>query len=137
MRINIGEFMTRRAVVSPDREGLVCEQIRRSYKELNERANRFANAMLRLGIGHGDRVAMLALNEPEYYDMLFGLGKVGAILVPVNYRLAPPEIEYILSDSGANVFVFGEGYAETVDSLRSRIPAANLVAISGDPPVQT
>ena len=92
MRVNIGEFMTRRGLITPQREGLVCEGVRRTYGELNERANRFANAMLGLGVGHGDRVAILALNEPEYYDMLFGLGKIGAILVPVNYRLAGPEI---------------------------------------------
>ncbi len=134
MQTNIGEFMTRRALLTPDREGLVCEQVRRSFKELNERANRFANAMLGFGVERGDRVALLALNEPEYYDMLFGLGKIGAILVPVNYRLAAPEIEYILSDSAAKVFVFGESYADTAESLRGQIPAEKLVAISGDPP---
>ena len=111
MNVNIGEFMRKRALLTPGREGLVCEDVRRSYRELNERANRFANAMLRLGVGHGDRVAVLALNEPEYYDMLFGLGKIGAILVPINYRLAGPEIEFILSDSGARVFVFGADFS--------------------------
>ena len=92
-KVNIGQFMTRRALLTPDREGLVSEGIRRTYKQLNARANRLANAMRGFGVGHGDRVAILALNEPEYYDMLFGLGKIGAILVPVNYRLAGPEIQ--------------------------------------------
>jgi acyl-CoA synthetase (AMP-forming)/AMP-acid ligase II len=87
MSVNIGEFMSRRALITPHKEGLVCEGIRRTFSELDRRANRFANAMLRLGVGCGDRVAALALNEPEYYDMLFGLGKIGAILVPINYRL--------------------------------------------------
>jgi len=134
MNINIGEFMTRRALLSPRREGLVCEDVRRSFRELNERANRFANAMMRLGVRCGDRVALLALNEPEYYDMLFGLGKIAAILVPVSYRLAGPEIEYILTDSGARVLVFGKEYTETVDSIRSQIPAKDFVAISDDAP---
>jgi len=134
VKINIGEFMTRRALLTPNREGLVCEEIRRTYGELNERANQFANAMLRLGVGRGDRVALLALNEPEYYDMLFGLGKIGAILVPVNYRLAGPEIEFILSDSGSRVFVFGKDFTDIVDSIRSRVPAGEFVAISDDAP---
>jgi fatty-acyl-CoA synthase len=134
VRINIGEFMTRRALLTPNREGLVCEEVRRTYGELNERANRLAHAMLRLGVGRGDRVAMLALNEPEYYDMLFGLGKIGAILVPVNYRLAGPEIEFILSDSGARVFVFGKEFTDIVDSIRSRVPAGEFVAITDDAP---
>ena len=134
MKVNIGEFMRKRALLTPGREGLVCEDVRRTYWELNERANRFANAMLRLGVGRGDRVAVLALNEPEYYDMLFGLGKIAAILVPINYRLAGPEIEFILSDSGARVFVFGKDFADTVDSIRSQIPAKELVAISDEAP---
>ena len=84
MNVNVGEFLTRRALLTPPREGLVCGDVRRSFQELNERANRLANAMLGLGVGHGDRVALLALNESEYFDMLFGLGKIAAILVPVN-----------------------------------------------------
>lgn len=134
MKINIGEFLTKRAYLTPDREGLVCEKTRRTYKELNERANRLANAMKALGVGYGDRVGLLALNEPEYYDLYFGLGKIGAVLVPVNYRLAGPEIQFILSDCSPNVFVFGKEYKEVVDSIRDQIPAKALIAISDDPP---
>jgi acyl-CoA synthetase (AMP-forming)/AMP-acid ligase II len=85
-------------------------------------------------VGHGDRVAVLALNEPEYYDMLFGLGKIAAILVPINYRLAGPEIEFVLSDSEARVLVFGGDFADTVDSIRGGIPAKEFVAISDEAP---
>jgi acyl-CoA synthetase (AMP-forming)/AMP-acid ligase II len=134
MRINIGDFLTRRSRITPDREGLVCEGVRRNYQDLNDRANRLANAMATLGIGHGDRIGMLAFNEPEYYDMYFGLGKIGATLVPVNYRLAGPEIQYILSDSESKVLVFGPEYAEVVDSIRSDIPTKDLIAISENPP---
>jgi acyl-CoA synthetase (AMP-forming)/AMP-acid ligase II len=130
MKINIGEFLTRRSNVTPNREGLVCEGVRRTYKDLNDRANRLANAMKDLGIGHGDRISILALNEPEYYDMYFGLGKLGAILVPVNYRLAGPEIQYILSDCESKVFVFGNEYAEVVNSIRNDIPAKELAMTS-------
>ena len=134
MRINIGDFLTRRSRITPDREGLVCEGVRRNYQDLNDRANRLANAMTTLGIGHGDRIGILAFNEPEYYDMYFGLGKIGATLVPVNYRLAGPEIQYILSDSESKVLVFGPEYAEVVDSIRSDIPTKDFIAISENPP---
>jgi len=134
MKINIGEFITRRAILTPDKEGLVCEDVRRNYKEMNERANRLANAMKSLGVGHGDRVGVLALNESEYYDMFFGLGKIGAILAPVNYRLAGPEIEFILSDCGAKVVFFGKEYTEIIDSIRNNISAEKLIAISDDVP---
>jgi acyl-CoA synthetase (AMP-forming)/AMP-acid ligase II len=132
MKINIGEFLTKRAYLTPEREGLVCEGIRRTYRELNERANRLAQAMQALGVGYGDRVALLALNEPEYYDLYFGLGKIGAILVPVNYRLAGPEIQYILSDCEPKVFIFGKEYREVVDSIRKDIPTRELWVIGED-----
>ncbi|MBW1709456.1 MAG: long-chain fatty acid--CoA ligase [Deltaproteobacteria bacterium] len=134
MKINIGEIMSRRALLSPDKEALVCEEERLTFSELNRRANRLAQAMLALGVSHGDRVGILALNESEYFDMLFGLGKIGAILVPINYRLAGPEIEYILSDCEAKVFLFGPEYVDIVDSFRESIPAKELIAISDTPP---
>ncbi len=134
MRINIGGLLTKRAAMTPDREGLVCEGIRRTYRQLNDRANRLANVMKAMGVNHRDRVGILALNEPEYFDMYFGLGKIGAILVPINHRLAGPEIEYILSDCEAKVLVFGKEFAEVVDSIRNDIPAKDLIAIFDDPP---
>jgi acyl-CoA synthetase (AMP-forming)/AMP-acid ligase II len=132
MKINIGEFLAKRSLLTPDREGLVCEQVRRTYKEMNDRANRLANAMKALGVGYGDRVGLLALNEPEYYDMYFGLGKIGAILVPINYRLAGPEMQFILTDCSAKIFVFGKEYKDVVDSFRKDIPADELIAISDE-----
>jgi acyl-CoA synthetase (AMP-forming)/AMP-acid ligase II len=134
MTINIGGILTKRAFMTPDREALVCEDIRRTYRQLNERTNRLANTMKSLGVGHGDRVGILALNEPEYFDMYFGLGKIGAILVPINHRLAGPEIQYILSDCEAKVLVFGKEYTEVVDSIRNDIPPKDLIAISDEPP---
>jgi len=134
MNVNIGELLSRRALLTPDREGLICEDVRRTFKELNLRANQLAHAMRSLGVGHGDRVGFLALNEPEYYDMFFGLGKIGAILVPINYRLAGPEMQFQLSDSEAKVFVFGQDYIDLVDSFRRDIPADTLVALSDHPP---
>jgi acyl-CoA synthetase (AMP-forming)/AMP-acid ligase II len=133
MKINIGEFLTKRSFLTPEREGMVCEKVRRTYRQLNERANRLANAMKAMGVGHGDRVALLALNEPEYYDLYFGLGKIGAVLVPINYRLAGPEIQFILSDCAPKVFVFGKEYLGVVDSIRREIPARELVAITDEP----
>jgi fatty-acyl-CoA synthase len=134
MKINIGEFLTRRSRITPDREGLVCEDVRHTYQDLNVRANCLANAMTALGVGHGDRIGILAFNEPEYYDMYFGLGKIGAALVPVNYRLAGPEIQYILSDSESKVLVFGPEYTDVVDSIRGHIPTNDFIAISENPP---
>ncbi|MCJ7652557.1 MAG: AMP-binding protein, partial [Actinobacteria bacterium] len=134
MSINIGAFLAKRAMLSPEREALVCEDVRRTFAECNERANKFAHAAQKLGVRHGDREAILALNEPEYMDAFFGLGKIGAILVPINYRLAGPEIQYILRDSESSVLVFGKEYVEIIDSIRNDIPAKEFIAITDDPP---
>jgi len=134
MSINIGAFLAKRAMMNPDTEALVCEEVRRTFSECNSRANKFAHAVQKLGVGSGDRVALLALNEPEYLDMFFGLGKIGAILVPINYRLAGPEIQYILRDSESSVLVFGKEYVEIIDSIRNDIPAKEFIAITDDPP---
>jgi len=134
MTVNIGAFLAKRAMLNPDKEAAVCEDVRLTWSESNARANQLGYAMQKLGVGHGDRVGLLALNEPEYLDMYFGLGKIGAILVPINYRLAGPEIEYILNDAGVKVFVFGPQYVEVVDSFRNNVPAEHFVAIMDDPP---
>jgi fatty-acyl-CoA synthase len=134
MSINIGTFLTKRAMLSPDQVGLVAGEKRYTFAELNRRANRLAHAMARLGVGPGDRVGVLALNEPEYYDLMFGLGKIGAVLTPINYRMAPPEIAYVLADCGAKVLVFSREYAEIVNTIKDEIPARVRVALMPDPP---
>ena len=134
MNINLGEMLTRRALLTPDREALVCEDVRRTFSELNTRANRLANAMTKLGVGLGDRVCILAFNEPEYYEMYFGLGKIGAILVPINYRLAAPEMQFIISDCDPKAMVLGPEYVDIVDSIKKDIPVKDYAVISDEPP---
>ncbi len=132
--INIGQFLTKRAYLSPDKEALICDDVRLTYRQANERSNRLANMMLKMGIRRGDRIALLALNVPEYYDMLFGLGKIGVTLVPINYRLAGPEMSYIINDCEARAFVFGEEYIDIVDSFRKDLPTKDLICIKDDAP---
>ena len=122
MKINIGYLLFKRALLEPEKEALVVGDVRRTYKELNLRSNRLAHAMKRLGISPGDRVAVLALNEPEYFELYFGLGKIGAIMVPINHRLAPAEVEdCLLNHPGiADVGVIGtsdEKWGEAVKAV--------------------
>ncbi|MBB5913885.1 fatty-acyl-CoA synthase [Nocardia transvalensis] len=76
-----------------------------TWKQLHERSLAFADALARRGVGFGDRVLILALNYPEYLEAVFGINALGAIAVPVNFRLTPPEVAYIVADSGAKVVV--------------------------------
>ncbi|MCX4096422.1 fatty-acid--CoA ligase FadD5 [Nocardia sp. alder85J] len=76
-----------------------------TWKQFHDRSLRFADALARRGVGFGDRVLILALNYPEYLEAVLGINALGAIAVPVNFRLTPPEVAYIVADSGATAIV--------------------------------
>ena len=103
--INAGEWLYKHSFRRPKATAVVVDDKRITYGELNSRVNRLANALAGMGISAGDRVAALMFNSNEYAEITFALAKLGAILVPLNYRLAPPELEYILYDSGARALV--------------------------------
>ena len=134
MKINIGYFLYKRALLSPKKEALVVGDVRYDYRQLNARANKLAHAMAGMGVRPGDRVAVLALNDPEYFELYFGLGKIGAVLVPINHRLAAPEVAYIAQDCGASVLVFGPEFAPVVEAVRKEIPAKTLLALGDTSP---
>ncbi len=91
-----------------------------TYGELDERTSRVANALLAEGVEPQDRVAFLDKNGPEYFDVLIGGAKLNAVDVAVNWRLAPPEVAYIVNDSEAKVFVVGEDFVPVLDAIAGR-----------------
>jgi len=100
-RLTVPELVSRSARRDPRAPALACEGERRSFGELEERADRLAAALAARGVGRGDRVAMLQYNGIEFVEAFLGIQKLGACAVPVNFRLAREEIEYVLADSGA------------------------------------
>ncbi|MFL6126171.1 acyl-CoA synthetase [Actinophytocola sp.] len=123
MRNNgIGSWTARRARMSPDRVAVVHGGERSTYRELHERATRVAHVLTGLGVTGNDRVAYLGPNEPAFLETLFGTGLVGGIFVPLNTRLATPELAYILADSGASVLVHAPTHTEHAESLRDAVP---------------
>src|SRR3954451_6426487 len=89
----------------------------RTYGELDERSNRLAQALVAAGVGPGVRVAHLDRTGPEVIELLFAASKIGAVLVPLNWRLAVAELERIVADSGAPVLIAGPAFAETASAL--------------------
>lgn len=103
-----------------------------SYADLAARVRQVASALLEQGVQAGERVAYLSRNMPEYYPLLLGAGTIGAVVVPVNWRLAPPEVEYILSDSGAVLLFAGEGFTDLAAQLAPELPTLRGVVAMAD-----
>lgn len=103
---SIGEVLARNARRVPDRLALVYESVRMTYRELDDAVNRAARALAELGVVKGDRVGLMAFNSAEFIISYYGALRAGAIVVPLNVRLAPPELAYQLQDSGARLLLY-------------------------------
>ncbi|MFT3774129.1 MAG: long-chain fatty acid--CoA ligase [Minicystis sp.] len=117
----VPDWLARRESLSPDRVALV-DMLRGgrtiTYRAWNRAANRTAHFLRGpLGIGKGERVAVLAKNCTEYLDLLFACAKTGAILASLNWRLTPAELQGILADVSPSVLVYGPGFEATVRAL--------------------
>jgi fatty-acyl-CoA synthase len=126
------DWIARHAERTPNKLAIVDAHTGRqfTYAQFNERANRFASFLHdTLGIRQGDRVSILAQNSSDYYEALFACGKMGAILNTLNWRLAVPELEYILNDCTPRVLLYEAPFAEAVDKLRSRISCEYYVVM--------
>ena len=120
----VHDWLARRAALDPDRIALIDAnhgERRISYREWDDAASRTAAFLHHvLGVGRGDRVAVLAYNCVEFLDLVFACAKLGAILQPLNWRLSPAELGALLSDAEPSVLVFGPEFRSQVDTVRAR-----------------
>ncbi|BBX18814.1 long-chain fatty acid--CoA ligase [Mycolicibacterium duvalii] len=107
----------------PDAPALIVGEEVITFGELDARSNRAAQAFAAAGIGPGDRVAFVDKNGAEFFDVAFGLAKLGAVGVPVNWRLAAPEMRHILVDSGAAAVVVGAEFFAHLEAIEADIDA--------------
>ncbi len=118
---------------TPDAVALRFEGSGRSYAELDERVTRLARALAGRGVNTGDRVAVLGLNGLEVWEAYLAGVRLGAVVVPVNFRLVADEVAYVLSDSGAVALVVDSALAEVAAKARGRAPGVRTVlTIGGD-----
>ncbi len=115
--------MRRHARVRPRKVAYVVGTARVTYAEFNATANRLAHALRALGVGRGDRVAILANNCAAYPPAYFACSKLGAILVPVNARFKDDEMHYVVEQSESMALLYGPDFASAIDRLRRRWPA--------------
>ena len=126
------EFARRSRALYPDREALVDGDLRLTYAQFLDRADRWSSALQKLGVKRGDRVAYIAPNTHAQLESFYAVPQIGAVLVPINYRLSGAEFEYIISHSGASIVCVHEDYLECVDGLRSKLPSVrHFVALEG------
>src|SRR5512141_2541588 len=132
--MNSADILTKRANLTPDREALydLTTGVRYTYAELNQRANRAGNLLQeKYGVQKGDRVSILAHNNIAYVDLLFGVGKIGAILAPLNWRLTSHELKYIVNDCQPKVLIVGPEFVSVFDEMRNEIHVGHIISLEG------
>lgn len=113
--------LNRALLVAPEREAVVCEDRRYSYAELGERCRRLAGALDAMGLQRGDRVAVVGLNSERYLELYLTIPSAGYVLVPLNRRLAEPEMRYQLEDSGTRVLFCDRDLAGLGDAVERTV----------------
>ncbi|MGR6973963.1 o-succinylbenzoate--CoA ligase [Streptomyces cynarae] len=128
----LGSWPARRARKTPHRTALIHGDRSVTYAELHERTTRLAHALRTRGVRRGDRIAYLGPNHPAYLETLFAAGTLGAVFVPLNIRLAGPEIAYQLADSGAKALVYAPSLAALVAGLPGSIDVRTYVEVGAE-----
>ena len=118
----VDDFLRRPALLYPEKIAIVDGERRFSYREYQARVNRLSNALLALGIGAGDRVCILSPNSHFFLESFYATSQIGAVLVPLNYRLVAADHAYILDHAGVCAVLVDWEYTEVVDSIRDQLP---------------
>jgi acyl-CoA synthetase (AMP-forming)/AMP-acid ligase II len=127
------DLMRRTRRLYPDHEAVVDGDLRLSYDQFFARCDRWSAALQReLGVKQGDRVAYIAPNTHAQLESFYAVPQIGAVLVPINYRLTADDFQYIISHSGAKVVCAHSDYLDAVDGIRGKLPGVvHFVALEG------
>ena len=133
--INPAAAVARNARYEPDRVAVHYAGADVTFQELDDRAARFARVLAEGGTRAGDRVAYLGLNSVSFLVTMLGVFRLGAIFVPINFRLAAPELSNVLSRSGATTIVCEEGHRSLVDSVAAETDLHRFLLVDDDPEI--
>src|SRR5579859_2414494 len=127
------EFARRARRLYGDREAVVDGDLRLTYSQFFDRCDRWSQVLQQqLGVSHGDRVAYIAPNTHAQLESFYAVPQLGAVLVPINYRLTPDDFAYIINHSGAKIVAAHADYLEAVDGIRDQLPnVERYVALEG------
>ena len=129
------EFQRRARALYGDREAVVDGTTRLNYAQFFDRCDRWSVALQTLGVKKGDRVAYISPNTHAQLVSFYAVPQIGAVLVPINFRLTPKEIAYVVQHSGASVVCVHGDYLEAIESIRADcVDVRHWVALEGEPP---
>ena len=130
--MNTIDFLEITSAICPDRAAIIFEGKKHSFAELDERSSRLANALSKLGVHKGDRIAILQVNCNQYVEAYFATAKLGGIFVPLNFRAKADELTHMLSNAEASVLFVGDRYVDLANSMRPNLPTMkHYICIGG------
>ena len=121
--MNTTDFLSIATAICPDRDLIVFEDKRWTFTEADEKINRLANGLIKLGVEKGDRIGILQVNCNEYIEAYFAAAKLGAIFVPLNFRAKADELSYMIANAEAKVLFVGGRYQSTVNDMLPQLPS--------------
>ncbi len=133
--MDLSDLIARHAAFSPDKAAFIFEGEVLSYGAFFERIETTARALkAEFGVSRGDRVAILSLNRPDYLVLLYACARLGAMLVPLNWRLAAAEQMFILSDAAVEVLLLEQAFTDILPALEATLPDTRVVGLDFAPP---
>jgi acyl-CoA synthetase (AMP-forming)/AMP-acid ligase II len=127
----LGELLLRWVRKQPEKLALRYNSRNYTYAMFNERVNRLANGLSDLGIAKGDKVSLLLLNCNEILECYFALAKLGAVAVPLNFRLAGPELSYQINQSDSRALILGEAFLSVIQGIRGELSQVRHFILAG------
>ena len=128
----VDDFLRRSVQLYPTKTAVVDNDLRFTYAELQARVNRFSHALLALGVAPDDRVCILSPNSHFFLESFFATSQIGAVLVPLNYRLVAADHEYILNHAGVTVVLVDHEYTDVVDGIRDNLTTVEHFIVARD-----
>jgi fatty-acyl-CoA synthase len=131
--VNIAFWVQRWSELHPDKAAVIFKRRPITYRQLHRRCRHTAAWLRGIGIEKGDRVAVMVFNCPEFLDLYIACARLGAIFVPVNFRLSAPEVDYLIQHCDPKLFVFDKAFAELTarQDFNGRMPWMHLACIGG------
>lgn len=133
--MDIGSCLARNARRHPDKWAISCEERTYTYKQFNQKVNRLAHGICQLEIEKGQKVALMMKNSDYFAIAFYAAAKIGAVLVPVNFRLTASEVHYILEHSDTALVICDAQYEELIDEVRHNLPGLKHVIVLGTPKI--